>query len=70
MGDSFAFSRVPSLVEHIVEPLKRGLVDVNNYVRRSATMGCAKLFQLAPHVVKGAYSISFSVDLTATHRTA
>eukprot|EP01127_Copromyxa_protea_P010507 TRINITY_DN2556_c0_g2_i2.p1 TRINITY_DN2556_c0_g2~~TRINITY_DN2556_c0_g2_i2.p1 ORF type:complete len:772 (-),score=212.70 TRINITY_DN2556_c0_g2_i2:37-2103(-) len=42
----------PTLVEHMLEPLKRGLVDVNAYTRRSATMSCAKVFRIAPEAIK------------------
>eukprot|EP01128_Nolandella_sp_AFSM9_P009165 TRINITY_DN5797_c0_g1_i1.p1 TRINITY_DN5797_c0_g1~~TRINITY_DN5797_c0_g1_i1.p1 ORF type:complete len:795 (-),score=223.86 TRINITY_DN5797_c0_g1_i1:143-2527(-) len=43
--------RTPSLIEHMIDPLKAGLVDVNNYVRRNATLGCAKLFLHSPEVI-------------------
>ncbi len=51
--------RVPSLVEHMIDPLKRLLVDVNNYVREAAALGCAKLFHFAPEVVKGSSFLTF-----------
>lgn len=44
----------------MLEPLKRGLVDVNAYTRRAATMSCAKVFRIAPEAMKG---ISFHVSL-------
>lgn len=44
--------RLPSLCEHMLEPLKRGLLDLNSYVRKVAAMACAKLFHLAPHLVR------------------
>lgn len=42
------FVRSPALVEHMLPPLRRGLTDVNAYVRRCATMSCAKVYRLSP----------------------
>ncbi|XP_015760053.1 PREDICTED: AP-4 complex subunit beta-1-like [Acropora digitifera] len=45
--------RLPDLVEYIVEPLLAGLQDLSSYVRRSAVMGCVKLYHLIPDFVEG-----------------
>lgn len=47
------FYRLPDLVEYIVEPLVAGLGDNSSYVRRSAVMGCVKLYHLDPDFVEG-----------------
>lgn len=44
--------RLPDLVEYIVEPLLAGLGDNSSYVRRSAVMGCVKLYHLMPDFVE------------------
>lgn len=44
--------RLPDLVEYIVEPLLAGLQDLSSYVRRSAVMGCVKLYHLIPDFVE------------------
>lgn len=44
--------RLPDLVEYIVEPLLAGLSDHSSYVRRSAVMGCVKMFHLIPDFVE------------------
>lgn len=44
--------RLPDLVEYIVEPLVAGLGDNSSYVRRSAVMGCVKLYHLDPDFVE------------------
>lgn len=43
--------RLPDLVEYIEEPLLKGLEDTNSYVRRTAVLGCIKLFHLTPDIV-------------------
>jgi AP-4 complex subunit beta-1 len=50
---ALASLRQKALVEHVILPLKSGLVDVSPYVRRTAVLGCAKVFQLAPDTIKG-----------------
>ena len=37
--------------------LRQGLVDPSAYVRKTAVMGCAKLFALVPHTIKGSCSL-------------
>lgn len=44
--------RLPNIVEYITQPLKNGLSDVNAYVRKTAVLGCVKLFHVAPRIVK------------------
>ena len=46
-------SRLPDLVEYIVEPLLTGLRDNSSYVRRCAVLGCVKLYHLIPDFVEG-----------------
>lgn len=40
--------RVPDLLEYLREPLMAGLHDRSPYVRRTAVMGCLKVFYMAP----------------------
>ena len=50
-------------MEYIEEPLVKGLEDNNSYVRRTAVMGCIKLFHLTPDIVDGTtLIISFKID--------
>lgn len=42
---------VPSLREYIEDPLKQGLVDQSEYVRKIAACGFAKLWRMEPDVV-------------------
>jgi len=42
---------VPSLREYIEDPLKQGLVDSSEYVRKIAACGFAKLWRMEPDVV-------------------
>ena len=44
--------RIPNLVDYIREPLKAALQDRSPYVRRTAVMGCVKLFYFAPEFIK------------------
>ena len=53
LSNLFFFFRLPDLVEYIVEPLLAGLGDNSSYVRRSAVMGCVKLYHLIPDFVEG-----------------
>ena len=39
-------------MDYIREPLKAGLQDRSPYVRRTAVMGCVKLFYFAPEFIK------------------
>ena len=40
-------------MEYVTPPLRSGLVDPSAYVRKTAIMGCVKIFQLSPRVVRG-----------------
>lgn len=44
--------RVPQIVEYLVEPLQKGLVDPAAYVRKTAVLGCLKLFHMVPGMVR------------------
>jgi hypothetical protein len=57
--------RIPSLIEHILVPLKSGLVDVSPYVRKTAAAGCAKVFHFSPESIRGFY---ISLSLSHTHK--
>ncbi|CAH1269881.1 AP4B1 [Branchiostoma lanceolatum] len=46
--------RIPSLVEYIQMPLKKGLQDSSAYVRRNAVNGCAKMLHVAPEIIQDA----------------
>ena len=48
-------------MEYIVEPLLASLGDNSSYVRRSAVMGCVKLYHLIPDFVEGKKSAIFWV---------
>ena len=37
------------------KPLRQGMSDPSPYVRKTAVLGCLKLFHLAPHMVRGAF---------------
>ncbi|XP_065890599.1 AP-4 complex subunit beta-1-like [Dysidea avara] len=43
--------RVPELLEYLREPLMSGLHDRSPYVRRTAVIGCLKVFYLAPDFI-------------------
>eukprot|EP00736_Rhodelphis_marinus_P014412 Rmarinus@m.11305 len=43
--------RVKNIVEYLVEPLKRGLMDASPYVRKTAVLGVLKLFYLCPEAL-------------------
>ena len=38
-------------MDHIFVPLKKALSDQNAYVRKTAVMGCVKVFYLSPKVI-------------------
>lgn len=44
--------RVQDLTEYVVDPLKKGLADQTPYVRKTAVMGCLKLYIIAPETAK------------------
>lgn len=44
--------RVANLVEYVMQPIRNGLTDNSAYVRKTAVMGVAKLFAVAPTLLK------------------
>jgi len=44
--------RVANLVEYVMTPIRSGLSDNSAYVRKTAVMGVAKLFAVAPSLLK------------------
>ncbi|XP_048580175.1 AP-4 complex subunit beta-1-like isoform X2 [Nematostella vectensis] len=44
--------RLPDLLEYIEEPVVAGLSDPSQYVRRTAAIGCVKLYHLNPDFVE------------------
>lgn len=44
--------RLPNLAEYVMLPIRTSLSDASAYVRKTAAMGCAKLYRNAPSVVK------------------
>jgi AP-4 complex subunit beta-1 len=44
--------RVPKLVEYVLAPIRKSLVDSSPYVRRIAVIACAKLFNLDKEAFK------------------
>jgi hypothetical protein len=53
--------RIAAIVEYVTPPLKAGLADASAYVRKTAIMGCVKMFHLAPRVVRGTLAIVLSL---------
>ena len=47
-------------MDYIREPLKAGLQDRSPYVRRTAVMGCVKLFYFAPEFIKSKWTAPFN----------
>ena len=45
--------RLPNLVEYVFNSIQKGIGDLSPYVRKTAILGCAKLFQIAPSRVRG-----------------
>lgn len=45
--------RLDNVVEYTLLPIRKGLNDGSPYVRKTAVIGCAKLFRQAPEAVKG-----------------
>eukprot|EP00708_Paratrimastix_pyriformis_P002060 GAFH01000798.1.p2 GENE.GAFH01000798.1~~GAFH01000798.1.p2 ORF type:complete len:944 (-),score=481.64 GAFH01000798.1:68-2701(-) len=43
--------RVDSITEHLCEPLRRGLKDPDPYVRKTAVLGVAKMYDISPDLV-------------------
>jgi len=44
--------RVANLVEYVMQPIRNGLTDNSAYVRKTAVMGVAKLYAVAPTLLK------------------
>jgi len=44
--------RLVNMVEYILTPVRQGLKDVSDYVRRTAVLGISKLYALDPHTVR------------------
>ena len=44
--------RLSSVVEYVTTPLRLSLVDTSSYVRKTGVLGVAKIFRLAPEVIK------------------
>ena len=53
--------RVKDLTEYVVDPLKKGLCDTTPYVRKTAVMGCLKLYITSPETARRAQSASRSL---------
>lgn len=47
--------RLPNLADHIFTSITSGLGDLSPYVRKTAVLGCAKLFYIAPNRVRGEF---------------
>lgn len=45
--------RLPNMVEYLEPAIRRALVDVNGYVRKTAVIGVMKLYYVCPDTVKG-----------------
>jgi AP-4 complex subunit beta-1 len=44
--------RIANIAEYAMIPLRQSLNDPSGYVRKTAVMGCAKLFQFVPEAIK------------------
>jgi vesicle coat complex subunit len=47
-------SRLPQILEYVLQPIRQRLADQSAYVRKTAVLGVAKLFTRNPKAVKGA----------------
>jgi AP-4 complex subunit beta-1 len=45
--------RLPNIIEYALLPLRKALNDPSAYVRKTACLGCAKLYRLFPKTIKG-----------------
>uniref|UniRef100_A0A6U3AKM9 Beta-adaptin appendage C-terminal subdomain domain-containing protein n=2 Tax=Lotharella globosa TaxID=91324 RepID=A0A6U3AKM9_9EUKA len=43
---------IPSIVEYVVPLLRSGVKDSSSYVRKTAAIGCARLFRISPETYK------------------
>jgi AP-4 complex subunit beta-1 len=50
---SLASLRQANLADHIFKGITTGLGDLSPYVRKTAVIGCAKLFYITPNRVRG-----------------
>eukprot|EP00946_MAST-07B_sp_MAST-7B-sp1_P002137 g2137.t1 len=44
--------RLPSVVEYVMEPIRKGLMDNSSYVRKAAVMGILKVYHLSPGLIQ------------------
>jgi vesicle coat complex subunit len=44
--------RLPNVVEYVMEPIRKGLVDNSSYVRKAAVMGILKIHHMAPVMIQ------------------
>ncbi|CEM20466.1 unnamed protein product [Vitrella brassicaformis CCMP3155] len=57
--------RLTNMVEYLEAAIRRGLNDHNGYVRKTAVVGCLKLYHISPEVVKDSDLLSILYKLTA-----
>jgi hypothetical protein len=50
-AERLRWPRLANLTDYIFVPLKKALHDANAYVRKTAVMGCIKVYHLSPKVV-------------------
>ncbi len=55
--------RLPSLVEYLLPQIQAGLLDTQAYVRKTAVMGCLKLYCISPKTIRGTEIIDKLYDM-------
>lgn len=55
--------RLPSLIEYLLPQIQAGLLDTQAYVRKTAVMGCLKLFCISPKTIRGTEIIDKLYDM-------
>lgn len=55
--------RLPSLVEYLLPQIQAGLLDTQAYVRKTAVMGCLKLYRISPKTIRGTEIIDKLYDM-------
>lgn len=55
--------RLPDLAEYVITPIRKGLQDVSSYVRKTAVIGCAKLFRVSPESLQDSDLVDVLYDM-------
>jgi AP-4 complex subunit beta-1 len=54
---------VANIVDYVTNPIQSGLKDVSPYVRKTAVLGCVKLFYMSPHAVRNSGIVDKLLDM-------